>query len=224
MGASGFRLEKLNIFEFFCFCFLWFHPGQRYKTMRSYIFDSAARHKTPWSLSFWLASCTKCRLQTNDCSCCLAGLRFQKLRTLFFVTLEININTERDVYRVCTFPRLPRPLKQRLTYFCCVNPLGKQVGCSVKDLKNSWFGWNPRAFTYAQRAQRHSSSKAIGQFLTAWAWQTCLMWASSNQALRWQLLFLKSVLSLAAWHQGTASLQALCRFLEEHQKRKKQRR
>ena len=24
------------------------------------------------------------------------------------------------------YPRLPRPLKQRLTHFCCLNPLGKQ--------------------------------------------------------------------------------------------------
>lgn len=37
---------------------------------------------------------------------------------------------------------------------------------------------------------------AIAQFLLAWGWQTALMWASANQALRWQLLFLKSVLSL----------------------------
>ena len=34
--------------------------------------------------------------------------------------------------------------------------------------------------------------QAIAQFLLAWGWQTALMWASANQALRWQLLFLKS--------------------------------
>ena len=45
-------------------------------------------------------------------------------------------------------------------------------------------------FRAAPRAPRRA--EAIGQFLSAWAWQTCLMWASSNQALRWQLLFLKS--------------------------------
>lgn len=44
-----------------------------------------------------------------------------------------------------------------------------------------------------------AETEALAQFLTAWAWQTCLMWASSNQALRWQLLFLKSVLSLETW-------------------------
>eukprot|EP00434_Breviolum_minutum_P038387 symbB.v1.2.034049.t2/scaffold4326.1/size41202/4 len=37
---------------------------------------------------------------------------------------------------------------------------------------------------------------AIAQFLLAWGWQTSLMWAAANQALRWQLLFLRSVLSL----------------------------
>eukprot|EP00913_Durusdinium_trenchii_P018726 g17596.t1 len=42
---------------------------------------------------------------------------------------------------------------------------------------------------------------ALAQFLTAWAWQTCLMWASSNQALRWQLLFLKSDITWFDTHQ-----------------------
>lgn len=36
-------------------------------------------------------------------------------------------------------------------------------------------------------------TKAIAQFLLAWGWQTSLMWAAANQALRWQLLFLRSV-------------------------------
>ena len=33
--------------------------------------------------------------------------------------------------------RVFQELKQRLSYFC-LNPLGKQAGCSIKDLKNSW--------------------------------------------------------------------------------------
>ncbi|CAJ1399824.1 unnamed protein product [Effrenium voratum] len=37
---------------------------------------------------------------------------------------------------------------------------------------------------------------ALVQFLLAFLWQTCLMWAAGQQALRWQLRYLKSVFTL----------------------------
>ena len=53
-------------------------------------------------------------------------------------TIEKTRKTIENPRKTIENPRKTIRKTKVFCYFCCFNPLGKQVGCSVKDLQNSW--------------------------------------------------------------------------------------